>query len=181
MVFDGSLSDSNNLNAPTHPNDQATYMTSNGLINDNSNTNSCRTQNLCRTINYQTNNDSHLCNQAASESRKSYKNDHWHLDYLSSAASLAETLNGYEYLNDYEFCRIQRLKQNALRKYDLIMRSIKSNQCDLSESTSDVESDDEGFMFDEPAFEYSNFNLILKRHRKRIKTQRSISSNHHRH
>lgn len=189
MVFDGSHADSNSLNSSAQQNDLTlTCPSSNGSTGENNmNLSSFQNNDVshCRHINH-----SHAINNGLlygqtpdhreTQSRKSYKDDTWHLDYLASASTTAETLNDYEYLNDFEYCPIKyrRLKQNALKKFDLILRSIKSNHCDLFESASGSDSD--SGLLDEPAFECSNFNLILKRHRKRIKTQRSNSTSHHR-
>lgn len=187
MVFDGSHADSNNLNGSTQPNDQTvTYSSTSGSTEDQNIQNSSF-QNIshCRHIDPNAINNGYVyqtLDQRETQSTKN-KDDSWHLDYLTSASSIAETLNGYEYLDDYNYCPVKykRLKLSALKKFDLIMRSIKSSNCDLFECPSDSDSD--SYLLDEPAamVEYANFNLILKRHKKRIKTQRSNNTSHHRH
>lgn len=93
----------------------------------------------------------------------------------STSASLTARLSSYKDLDDYEYYREERLKQNAMRKFSLIMQSIKTKHKDCSvnnsnNSTNNNESDSDVVVDTQTAdSEFSNFNQILKRHRKRFK------------
>lgn len=98
------------------------------------------------------------------------------VECTTNPKSLTVILDNYKYLDDYEYYQKDRLKHNTMRKFGLIMQSIKTKYKDCSQMTSDneIESD----ITEEPVSEYSNFNQILKRHRKRFK--RNLSLHRHR-
>lgn len=93
-----------------------------------------------------------------------------------SSASLTARLSSYKYLDDYEYYRGDRLKQNAMRKFKLIMQSIQTSYKNSSQMTFDNENDND--VIDEAASEFSNFNQILKRHRKRFKQNLNLHHHH---
>lgn len=87
-----------------------------------------------------------------------------------ASASLAATLSSYKYLDDYEYYRDERMKQNAMRNFGAILQSIKTKYKGCStQSASDDENSDSDIIAETTNSEFSNFNRILKRHRKRFK------------
>lgn len=61
----------------------------------------------------------------------------------SDSSMLHEALNHYErYLNDYDYCRNERLKRNALEKFNLIVESIeKKSKTGIFLDNADQEED----------------------------------------
>lgn len=88
--------------------------------------------------------------------------------------SLADKLKSYKHLDDYEYYRGARLKQNAVNKFGLIMQSIKV-QLTLQGAEEDETNDSD--IIEDSNSEYFNFNQILKRHKKRLKQNVNL---HHR-
>lgn len=118
---------------------------------------------------------------------------HDHCKHDLSSISLTAKLNSYKYLDDYEYFHGERLKQNAMRKFGLIMQSVETRYKDCSESAHDNKisignldrEDDDDYNNDldsdilgGPTSEFSNFNRILKRHRKRFR--QNLTNLHHR-
>lgn len=114
---------------------------------------------------------------------------------IGTSTTLLASLRSYKYLDDYEYCRKRGLERNAMRKFGNIMQSIKSTHKDSSKSAlkhtngsinsnsntlvdndNDIDSD-LGEDIEDPIEEFSNFNRILKRHRKRFKPNISHSDN----
>lgn len=123
-----------------------------------------------------TTNSSNNNNTTTNSEPVDHYESHSHID--SSSGSLAAKLNSYQYLDDYEYCRVQRLRHNAARKFGLIMQSIDTNYKDCSQSAFDLTENDSDKL-EEVNSETLYFNRILKRHRKRFK-QNSGPSHHHR-
>lgn len=92
-----------------------------------------------------------------------------------SSASLTARLNSYKYLDDYQYYHRERLKQNAMRKFKLIMQSIETSYKDCSQLAFDNENDND--TTEEQTSKFSDFNQILKRHRKRFK--QNLKDHHH--
>jgi len=94
-----------------------------------------------------------------------------------SLLSLTAKLNNYKYLDDYEYYRGERLKKNALGRFSIIMQSLKAKYKNCAHLALDNDDSDDDVL-EEPGSEFSNFNQILKRHRRRFKQSPSL---HHRH
>lgn len=110
------------------------------------------------------------------------------------SSSLYATLNSFKHLDDYEYCRERRLKDNASKKFGLIIQSVKAklNELQVAAAVSQVacpitsttnttntkEDDDSDMAHDEARVsDCSYFNQILKRHMKRY---RKNVNHHHR-
>lgn len=89
------------------------------------------------------------------------------MDLDSEGLKLAAKLNSYKYLDDYEYYRGQRIKQNAMKRFGLIMQSIETKYKECPQST--LEEENYSGILDETISEFSIFNQILRRHRKRFK------------
>ena len=115
----------------------------------------------------------HLASANSSPKALNHDNPSHHHDSVST--SLTARLNNYKYLDDYEYYRAERLKQSALRKFGLIMQSVKTSYKDCSQSALDENDSD---VIEESASDFSNFNQILKRHRKHFR--QNLAIRHHR-
>lgn len=94
----------------------------------------------------------------------------------TTTVSLTAKLNSYKYLDDYEYYRGERIKQNAMRRFSLIMQSIKAKYKDCPQSAVEEENDSDNL--EDTSSEFSIFNQILRRHRKRFKQNPNLR--HHR-
>lgn len=95
---------------------------------------------------------------------------------------LIAELDRYKHLDDYEYYRNQRLKQNAMKKYVMIIQSVNERYKDclhrsnivcstsiITATTTDDSSNTDSEITQEPAIDdLSNFNKIIKRHKRRI-------------
>lgn len=102
-------------------------------------------------------------------------NDHCPRINGDPTITLAAMLNSCRYLDDYEYYRGQRIKQNAMRRFGLIMQSIEAKYKDCPQSAIEEENDSD--ILDETEPEFSIFNQILRRHRKRFKQNPNL--HHH--
>lgn len=106
-----------------------------------------------------------------------FNNDH----YLQNSGgkptnTLTAKLNSYKYLDDYEYYRERRIKQNAMRRFGHIMQSIETKYKGCPQST--LEEENYSDILDETITEFPIFNQILRRHRKRFKPNPNL--HHHR-
>lgn len=102
-------------------------------------------------------------------------NDHCTRINGDATITLAAMLNSCKYLDDYEYYRGQRIKQNAMRRFGVIMQSIEAKYKDCPQSA--VEEENDSDILDETKSEFSIFNQILRRHRKRFKQNPNL--HHH--
>lgn len=101
---------------------------------------------------------------------------------INSSSSLISELDSYKYLDDYEYYLETRIKQNAMRKFENIMQSIKTmarnnNNEQQQQQLQDHKNDSPHHLDIDNGDKFPNFNKILRRHRKRFKQY----SNHHHH
>lgn len=100
-----------------------------------------------------------------------------------------EHLSSYKHLDDLEFYKKERLKQNATNKYKQIMHSIRPNKDEYDSADSRSDNEDNKSIDDNEDSVY--FKKIIKRHKRRLmrnKMKKALAKdncrrhlNHHHH